>query len=147
MGRIFTHLREHLWGATFMENLSRKRGVDWCHFPPPPLSKNVEPLAGSREAGQHQHWLINLLTPNPIPPCTLVGTTLLSQGCHSPSTADPSPKRPAQTLAHTISLKPGVLKVSRPGWHRARRALCCSWREARQITWGIGGPDSVETVI
>jgi len=31
-------------------------------------------------------------------------------------------------------LKPGILMVSRLGWDRAPRALCCSWRECRQTT-------------
>ena len=33
-------------------------------------------------------------------------------------------------------LKPEVLKVGRIGCNRAQRALHCSWREGRQITWG-----------
>ena len=33
-------------------------------------------------------------------------------------------------------LKPKVLKVSRLGWDRAQRALCCSWRESIQTIQG-----------
>jgi len=33
-------------------------------------------------------------------------------------------------------LKPEVLKVSRLGWDRAQRALCCSRREGRKTAWG-----------
>ena len=79
--------------------LSGNKGADWQHFPPLLLSINTEPPEGSSSV-----WTLapKLLTPSPILLCS-GGTALLSQGCLSPSVVGPSPRRPAQTLAHTTS--------------------------------------------
>ena len=100
---------------------------------PSPTSQHKQ--SHLREAAQCRHWLSNLLTPSPTSMYS-GGTALHSQVCVSPSTAHlaPYPRRPAQAPAHTTSLKSGVLWVSRHGWDRARKALCCSWRERKQTT-------------
>lgn len=87
-----------------------------------------------QEAVQYWHWLPNVLITNPTP-LHSGSAVLLCQAYLSPSMVVPSPRRPEQATAHTMSLKLGVLTVCSLGCGKAQRALCYSWRESRQTAW------------
>ena len=113
--------------GSFQGCFSGDRRASRHHVPPQPLSINTEPPAGNNAP---QHWLPNAYT-KPSP-----GLSFLRQAWLRLNTASPAPGRSAQALDHTKSLKPGNLKVSRLGWDKAWRPLCCPWRESRQTTRG-----------
>lgn len=148
------------WGQTawiqrFEEHLGHKRGLfaflehilrGSIYGGAPPWTKELagaisfhcpsaETQSHTLETVRQHHWLPNLLMPSSTTPCSR-RTALLSQACHSPSMMGLSPRPPGQVPAHTTSLKPGVLKVSRFVWDRAPRALHCSWRKDRQKNEG-----------
>lgn len=108
--------------------LSGGKRVGGCHFPPQPFNTSAEqPAKGSMS----NTGCLTCLFQVPQP-CALAKLPFLVKPATASRVVRPSSRRPMQAPEHTMSLKPGVLKVSRLCYDRVQRAPCCSWREGRQ---------------
>ena len=95
-GKLFIFLRGLPWEQQAWTPISRDK-KSWLEPFHLPLSRNQ-----CQYSAQCQHWLPNLLTPDPtLPPSA--GVAFLRQVCLMTSTEGPSPRRPAQIPTHTTT--------------------------------------------